>query len=519
MSQTSSNNVEQKLQERISEFVKDPLGFVRYAYPWGEAGKALENETGPDHWQEDVLRDIGHGLKHGWVINNGIKKDCTSGIFIAIASGHGIGKSALMAMIDQWFMSTHPNPAIITTANTDTQLKTKTWREMSKWHKRLINAHWFLWTATKFICKAAMQTWVSNAIPWSESNPEGFAGTHEKYVLIKYDEASAIPSIIWETTEGAMTEADGVKIWITFGNPTQNTGRFKDCFGKDRSRWITYNIDARDSKRTDKKLFDTWGKLYGEDSDFFRVRVKGQFPRAGTKQFIPSDIVEAAQGKVYHPSVYLKATRILSIDIARYGDDKTVFIKKQGKVSFGMQKFRNLDTVTCAGRIAEEINSYKPDVTILDMGNTGAAVYDILDSWGYDITPVWYGSSADDSNTYYNKRTEMWGRMRDWLKNGGAIPEDSELYDDLIGPEYTFSMKEQFQLERKKDMKVRGQASPDCGDALAQCFAFTVVEKASRDHHIKVNQPAKTDYELFPQAQAQGANQAKTDYSIFEGVN
>ena len=512
---SSPADLEAFLQEKIATFHQDPLGFVNYAYPWGEAGTKLAEETGPDEWQVKILSDIGHALKHGWVMNNGVKIDCTSGIFLAVSSGHGIGKSALMAMLDQWFMSTRVDPQIVTTANTKEQLTSKTGREMSKWHKLLINRHWFEKTATKFACLADPDTWFSSLIPWSENNPEAFAGTHEKNVMLKMDEASAIPGIIWETSEGAMTESNGVKIWIVFGNPTQNTGRFKECFGKHRNFWITYQIDARTSKRTDKSLFEKWIQMYGEDSDFVRIRIKGTFPRAGACQFIPNDIVENAMGKIYPPSTYVGMKRSLSIDIARYGDDTTVMGRKQGLVVYGIKRYKGLGTLQCAGLIAEEIIAFDPDVTYLDMGNTGAAIYDILISWGYSITEIWYGAEAEDKKTYFNKRVEMWGRMRDAIKNGLAIPDDNDLHDDLIGPEYGFSSKEQYQLESKADMKSRGLPSPDAGDMVAQFYSYPLAENAKRDKHVRQGQTV-TDYNILEQNAPVAPVQTITEYSMFD---
>ena len=113
-----AENIEERLQTEIAEYHSDPYGFVMFAYPWGEPETALADETGPDPWQERILKDIGHALQHGWVMNEGKKIDCSTGIYIAVRSGHGIGKSALMAMLSQWFDSTHPNPQDVTTANT-----------------------------------------------------------------------------------------------------------------------------------------------------------------------------------------------------------------------------------------------------------------------------------------------------------------------------------------------------------------------------------------------------------------
>ena len=513
---TTQCSTEEQLQNEIADYALDPLGFVKYAYPWGEKGTELEHEELAE-WQIKILEDIQHALEHGWVMNEGIKKSTEAGIFIAVSSGHGIGKSALMAMIDHWFNSTHPHPQIVTTANTESQLKSKTWREMSKWKKLLINSHWFELTATKMACLVDPATWFSMAIPWSEKAPEGFAGTHAKYVLIKYDEASAIPDVIWETTEGAMTDTGGIKIWITFGNPTRPTGRFAECFGSQSHRWLTYRVDSRDVARTDKALFNEWARTYGEDSDFFRVRAKGEFPRQGFVQFIPTESVNNAAGKVVHPSAFMSMPKILAIDIARFGSDKTSFIRRQGTASYKLKKFRGLDSVRCAGLIAQEIQEYKPDVVFLDMGNTGAAIYDILTGWGYEITPVWFGAAADDDQQYLNKRTEMWARARDWLKNGGAIPDDRELKDDLINPEYSFSTKGQIQLESKKDMKKRGVDSPDCGDALAMTFAYEIEFKDGlRDHVNNTSKQARTTYNVLDGGASEREQaKAKVDYRMF----
>jgi len=503
-------DIEKELQEDIASFADDPYGFVMYAYPWGEEGTLLANETGPDAWQTKVLKDLGHALTHGYVINNGARIDCDMGIFIAVASGHGIGKSALMAMIDQWFISTHPYQQGVTTANTFEQLTGKTWREQGKWHKLLINQHWFKWTATKLAFRGDPGLWVSRAVPWSDRNPEAFAGTHERFVIVKYDEASSIVDIIWETTEGAMTESDGIKIWIVFGNPTLNQGRFTWCFGKDRSRWINYNVDSRDSQRTDKKLIEHWAKLYGDDSDFFRVRVKGQFPRAGTAQFIPGDIVAAAAARELHPSTFDRLPKILGIDIARFGDDQSVFITRQGLSAYDLKKHREQDSVTMAGLIAQEINRVRPDATFLDMGNIGAAIYDILIKWGYKVTGVWFGGEADDDVVYFNKRAEMWGGCKDWLKAGGSIPDDTEIKDDLTGPQYGFTPKEQIQIEAKKDMKSRGLASSDCADALNITFAYPVGFSDEQIGNPRQDDlPKDEDYHVFRGVRERKLKQAR----------
>ena len=152
------------------------------------------------------------------------------------------------------------------------QLKTKTWRELAVWHKRSLIKDWFEWTATKFYHIGHPETWFTAAIPWSEKNPEAFAGQHGEHVLVIYDESSAIPDIIWEVLEGVMTPPGAMR--FAFGNPTRNTGKFRECFGKFKHRWLLWQIDSRDCRMTDKRKLDEWVDDYGEDSDFVKVRLR-----------------------------------------------------------------------------------------------------------------------------------------------------------------------------------------------------------------------------------------------------
>ena len=267
-------SAESELIADIGKFCRDPLSFVKYAYPWGESG-ALETETGPWQWQRDVLTDISVHL-------NG--PNCFMPLLLAVASGHGIGKSALISWITNWGMSTCEDCKIIVTAGTGKQLDTKTWPEITKWFKLAINAHWWDCKAES-ICvkdKNHERSWRTDAITWSEHNTEPFAGAHNrgKRIIIIYDEASGIADKIWEVTSGALTDEDTEIIWIAFGNPTQNTGRFRECFGKFKTRWVRRQIDSRNVPGTNKELFRQWVEDYGEDSDYVRVRVRGEFPES-----------------------------------------------------------------------------------------------------------------------------------------------------------------------------------------------------------------------------------------------
>jgi hypothetical protein len=455
-----------ELIEDIAAFYDDPLGFVKYIFPWGEG--SLKDQW-PDTWQIDTLETIGKAVRDGATLGEAIR--------LAVASGHGIGKTAFVSWVILWFISTREFPQIVVTSNTANQLSAKTWRELAKWHRLAINKHWFEWTATKFYHKQYPDTWFASAIPWSINNSEAFAGTHEKHVLVIYDEASGIHDQIWEVTEGAMTTAGAM--WVAFGNPTKNTGRFRECFGKFKHRWITRQIDSREAKQASLTQIQQWVDDYGEDSDFVRVRVRGVFPRAGSNQFIGADIVESCRN--YTAEGYEGLERLLGVDVARFGDDQSVILKRQGRKVFTPVKYRSLDTMALASKVVEEIDNYRPDAVFIDGVGVGGGVIDRVKQLRPDanIIDVVAGSSANDAAKYFNKRAEMWGLVRDYLKAGAELPPDNELLEELQAVEYGFSPKQQIQIEKKEDMKARGLSSPDVADALCLTFAEQIIRKES----------------------------------------
>lgn len=453
------------LADQMEDYAADPLGYVLDAYPWGTG--ALTKHTGPRAWQRDGLEEIGAHLQNPATRCKPLR--------MAVASGHGIGKSAFISMVLGWGMSTCAETRAVVTANTDLQLRTKTWPEVSKWAKLGTNADWWAIPATALYERQHEKSWRADATPWSENNTEAFAGLHNegKRIILIFDEASKIADKVWEVAEGALTDADTEIIWLAFGNPTMNTGRFRECFGKYRHLWKTKQIDSREVEGTNRAYLDELVETYGEDSDLVKVRVRGQFPSQSVAQFIASQVVDEAQSRVIQRDP--GAPLILGVDIARFGDDKSVIrgrMGRDGKVIPPL-KWSGMDTVFSAGKVAQAIDLYKPAAVFIDGGGVGGGVVDILKSQNYRVTEVNFGSAASESKKYANKRAEMWGDMRDWLATG-SIDRDADLRDDLIGPEYLFDKDTRLILEKKEDMKKRGLASPDDGDALALTFAGSV---------------------------------------------
>ncbi|MBB2199932.1 terminase [Gluconacetobacter sp. 1c LMG 22058] len=466
--------------EDIASYSLDPYGFVLYAFPWGKEGTDLADASGPREWQAEVLQSIGGRLRQGYQPGEVLMP-----VLQAISSGHGIGKSALVSMLVAWALCTCPDTKVVVTANTEPQLRTKTFPEISKWFRMLICSHWFRVHGMSIHSTQAghEKTWRADASTWSDTNLEAFAGLHNKgrRILLVFDEASGIIDRVWEVSEGALTDEGTEIIWCAFGNPTQPGGRFFECFNRQRHRWNGKQIDSRTVDGTNKRLFEEWAEAYGEDSDFMRVRVRGMFPRAGSAQFIGAEPIERASKR--EVAAILTDALVMGVDVARFGGDQSVIFFRKGRDARLIPpiKLRGVDTMQLAARVAQEAERYRADGVFIDGGGVGAGVVDRCRQLRVPgVVEIQFGAKADRANydtdaaRYANKRAEMWGAMREWLTIGG-IPNDLELVADLGGPLYFFNPRNEICLERKEDMKKRGLASPDVGDALALTFAYPVL--------------------------------------------
>lgn len=461
---------EAQLMELCRKCLHDPEAWAEAAYAWGTDD--LHGEPGPRQWQRDVNRIIKDHLSD--------PRTRYTPCRIAVASGHGVGKSAEMGMLANWATSTMPDTIVLVTANTETQLRTKTSPEIGRWFKRSATAEWFDPQALSIRSKDKdhKDTWKLDFIPWSEHNTEAFAGLHNKRkrILLLMDEASAIADKVWEVAEGALTDEFTEIIWIVFGNPTRATGRFRECFRRLRHRWHHINIDARDVPGTNKQQIAEWEKDYGVDSDWFKVRVRGMFPSASPKQFISGVDVDPAYGRHLRPEQYNFAPKILGIDPAWEGDDEFVIGLRQGLSYRVLGAFeKNDNDIVMANLIARLEDEHQIDGVFIDAGY-GTGIASAGKTMGRTWHLVWFAGKSPDPG-YLNMRAYIWGKMRDWLKEGATFEPDDILYQDLIGPETVPRLDGKIQLESKNDMKERGVPSPNRADALALTFAFDVPKK------------------------------------------
>jgi hypothetical protein len=328
--------------------------------------------------------------------------------------------------------------------------------------------------------KKGTRYWGAEGKLWSEENPDAYAGVHNMDgMMVIFDEASGIPDGIWSVAAGFFTENILDRYWFAFSNGRRNTGYFYEAVdGNKRDFWTSRKIDARTVEGTDKSIYEQIIAEYGEDSDEARVEVYGDFPKSGDDQFIMPSVVDDAMKRPKYKD--MTAPIVLGVDPARGGMDSTVIVARQGRDILAIRRFKGDDTMTTVGHVIDAIEEFKPTLTAIDEGGLGYGILDRLTEQRYKVRGVNFGWKAKNPVMWGNKRAEMWGAMREWLKTA-ALPQDRQLKADLVGPMKKPNSAGTIFLEGKKEMKARGLASPDAADALAVTFAYPVAHREYND--------------------------------------
>lgn len=464
------------LAEAIGAFKDDPLGFVLFAYPWGEPG-ALEKEAGPDQIQREFLESLGREVtKRGFDGHTAVLP-----ILMNEASGHGTGKSVLGAWVADWILSTRPHSMGTITAGTYTQLEARTWAAIQRWTKLCITAEWFDVGATTISSKLYPESWFIVAQSCKEENSQAFAGQHARTSTSWYlfDEASEVPDGVMEVARGGLT--DGEPMMFAWGQPVRNTGWFYEaCFGSEKERWNFRRVDSRLSRFTNKELIAQWIEDFGEDSDWVRVRVLGLPPTASEFQFIDWTRTREAMRRPISPRREDDAL-IAGFDVSGGGAAWNVIRFRQGPdarsippIRISGEKGRNRGVLVGAAHEALRgtYGGRKIERMFVDSA-FGAPVVERLRAMGHtNVFEVNFGGGSYDSHCL-NMRAYMWNAAKEWLQTG-AIPEDEDLAHQLTRPGYHINQGGKLVLESKQDIAKRGEASPDDADALALTFAQVV---------------------------------------------
>jgi len=458
----------------------DPLNFVRFVFPWGQKDTPLEHFEGPRKWQEKILREISIHIQRNESI------DIPEMFRLAVASGRGIGKSALVSWLILWMLSTR-----------------LAWAELGKWLTLSIHSHWFAKTATtikpaQWFEKALIDDlkidtgyYYAQAQLWSEENPDAFAGIHSSYgVCLIMDEASGIPAPIYSVSEGFFSEPTKNRFWFTFSNPRRNSGPFYDSFHSKRSYWKTEQIDSRTVEGTDQALFQKMIEQYGEDSTVARVEVMGEFPSSDDDTVIPMELIRASMGR----DVALTASEpvVWGLDVARFGGDNSALCVRQGNTVLELVTFPSMDLMQLCGAVKNRYDDAtaleRPSEILIDVIGLGSGVVDRLAEQNLPVRGINVAESPSTKKNYLNLRAELWFEVKDWLaKRDCRLPIDDELASELASPLYKYTSSGKIKIESKDEMRKRGIKSPDKADALALTMASSAASFSGSGNYFGYN--------------------------------
>lgn len=425
----------------------------------------------PDKWQLEAL--------------NVFPSQEPDKIRMALQACAGPGKSAILSWCGWNFLSCygskgeHPKGAAVSI--TGDNLADNLWPEFSKWQSRsdfLLKA--FKWTKSRIFSTDHPETWFLSARSFAktanaEEQGRTLSGLHSKYVLLLIDESGDIPVTVMKAAEQALGNCLFGKV-IQAGNPTSHDGMLYAAATKFRHLWYVIRItgdpeDPNRSPRIDIEMAREQIKTFGRSDPWVMATILGEFPPSSINTLMGPDLVNAALGKHLTEDQYSYAQKRLGIDVARFGDDRTVIFPRQGLAARNPVIMRGARTQDIAARVAAAKSKWNSEMEMVDgTGGYGSGVIDSLLQAGHNPLEVQFAGKAIDSR-YANKRAEMWFEMADWLKRGGALPNLADLAKELTAPTYTFSQG-RFLLEPKDQIKKRLGFSPDMADALALTFAM-----------------------------------------------
>lgn len=442
---------------RPVQFIQDTIGAV------------------PDRFQCEMLRAV-PDLRDRRLRSKG---DGTVRHGLAVRSGQGVGKTACLAWITIWWLYVHPTAKIPITSTKREQLSDNLWPEMNRWILRSKLRADYVWAKEKVFLVGREE--LNFAVARTGSTQETLQGYHDDFLLIIVEEASGVDDVVFEPLEGTLTNEEAVLVMA--GNPTRASGHFFDAFHRDKPWFATMHIPQvrADGSLHPRIAADHVSRIkakYGENSNYYRIRVMGEFPAADPDALIPWDIVNAAVGrKVEHSDLYRP---VWGVDVAYFGNDNSTLAKRQGrKLMEPIKTWNHMDNVQLAGAIIREYEDtaedLRPHAIYVDVIGYGAGVKDILREAELPVHGVNVAESASSSSMFNRRRDELWWRTREWfMAQDCSMPNDEALIDELTTPKYEHTMHGQIRVEKKEEMKKRlpERGSPDRADAL--CLTFSL---------------------------------------------
>ena len=459
----------------VGQMINSPIFFVEKM--WGLTPQVLICEIQHEHKLKcyETFQKGKHVTWQQVLILRGVEKALAGQApkRLAVASGHGIGKDALLSWLIHWYLFTRIDSQIGCTAPTATQLYDVLWKELSVWHHKLSEDYrrFFLWTASHYKIVERPETWWARARTASKETPEAFAGLHGESVMLIGDEASGIPDEIFRTGEGSLTDKDTLVVLV--GNPIRLDGFFYDCFNKDKNNWQVFNFDSRESPIVEPDYIGRIIAKYGEDSDEFAFMVAGQFPKQqGIDKGGWMPLLSESDLRFCPDTGYFRQPR-LGIDPAGEGNNKSAFVLRD---SF-KAKLACIEDISTPKTIAEKAltimthyNILAPKVSIDNFGAGANVGAEIAISVGQRVHCLNVGEKADNDK-FINKRAECYWRLREWIIAGGLLTGNLENWKELFTLRYKRTLMGKIQIMSKVEMKDKyGFESPDVADALSLTF-------------------------------------------------
>ena len=422
-----------------------------------------------------------------------------------------------------WVLICFTKPKVPCTAPSSHQLYDLLWAEVSKWRGQMLRGLRDTLEQKKDRIENVLHRaeWFAAARTARPENSEALQGFHAPTVLVVIDEASGVVPIIFDVLEGSQTgrkDAGENVMFLIIGNPTQTSGPFYDSHHSDRARWFTMRVMAEPawdgtplgegvflSPRVSQEYCDSMAKRYGKDSNVFRVRVLGLFPKSEDDVVIPLEWVEAAAMRDLHRKQ--RASISIGVDVARFGSDDSAIVVREGRNIIKASRKHGNDTAKTAGWVINEATRLEREklrdedgrmydereriYIFVDSIGVGAGVVDMIRAAAVDGQKPWIvvdvnaaeRSSDPDCD---RKRDEMWWKAREFFRtqepaiSGKIDREDREqLMAELSSPKYDFTIAGgRVKVESKDHMKDRGLASPNLADALIHTFSFEVQKPA-----------------------------------------
>lgn len=483
---------EMELDEVLVSCHNDPLRYVELMWPWGEgvlAGAVIKP------WQRQFLIDLGAHMKANAF--NG--RDPVPTVKMAVSSGVGPGKTALLAWILHHLMDTRPDAKCRVTANTVTQLDTVTWAEVSKWGATKLTAPRWKITGEMMYMLGDRTNWFAVRTTCAPENAQAFAGWHNVTSTTAnfYDEGGTIPEEIFEKGRGI--EVDGESFQFVFGQCSRRSGQLhRAVFGAERDLWDHRIINGYDVVTSDVVLakYKEWEDTYGgEDCDYCRVHIKGLPPNADELQYIDHVRIQAATKNIVQPIA--GDALVVGVDVSGGGSAWSVARFRRGNDARSIPPIRLTGQQTVANdrqllvsKLANALNEHPIDAMFIDSAFGAVIVSKLRDMGHTNVHEVNFGGESTDPHDL-NMRAFMYRSCKEWLPRGCIDPKDQRLQDDLEGPGYHINRKNQLVIESKESMRDRGVPSPDDGDALVLTFARKVNPAGVRKRQVSQVQPVR----------------------------